>query len=67
MQIRQENLLNNKINTIKHANVSKFHEYFDKFDKKSSIKIFYFISCGNILYKYFPLSKWKSLIISERS
>ena len=42
------NVLNNKINKIKYPNVSMWHEYCNKFDGKSLIKIFYFIDCGNI-------------------
>ena len=42
------NILNNKINEMKYANVSKLHEYSNKFDGKSLIKIFYSIDCGNI-------------------
>ena len=34
MVICQINVLNNKINRIKYANVSKFHEYCKKFDGK---------------------------------
>ena len=48
MQICQMSVLNNKINDIIHANVSKLHEYCNKFDEKSLIQIFYFIDCGNI-------------------
>ena len=43
MQICQINVLNNKINSIKYATVSKLHEYCNKFDRKSLL-IIYFIS-----------------------
>ena len=50
MRICQISVLNNKINGIIYANVTMFHEYCNKFDGKSLIKIFYFtrkkiISC----------------------
>ena len=48
MQICQISVLNNKINDIIYANVSKLHGYCNKFDGKSLIKIFYFIDYGNI-------------------
>ena len=48
MQICQINGLNNRTNDIVYATVSKLHEYCNKFDGKSLIKIFYFINCGNI-------------------
>ena len=35
--------MNNKINKIQYANVSKLHEFCNKFDENSSIKIFYII------------------------
>ena len=41
MQLCQISLVNNKINNINHANVSKLHEYYNKFDGKSLIQIFY--------------------------
>ena len=41
MQICQINVLNNKINKIKYAYVSKLHKYCNMFDWKSLIKIFY--------------------------
>ena len=47
MQFCETNVLNIKINNIKYANVSKLYEYCNKIDEKSSIKIFYFIDCGN--------------------
>ena len=48
MQICQINVLNNKIDDIIYANVSKLHEYCNKFVRKSLVKIFFFIDCGNI-------------------
>ena len=42
------NVLNNKIDEIRYANVSKLHEYCNKFDRKSLMKIFYSIDCSNI-------------------
>ena len=41
MQLCQITVVNNKINNINHANVSKLHEYYNKFDGKSLIQIFY--------------------------
>ena len=49
MKIFHIKVLNNK---IKYANVSQLHVYCNKFDGKSLIKIFYFIDCGNISYKF---------------
>ena len=43
MQIYQINVLNYEMIEIQYANVSKLHEYYNKFDRKSLIKIFYFI------------------------
>ena len=40
MLICQINVLNNKIDKIIYAYVSKLHEYCNKFDGKSLIKIF---------------------------
>ena len=48
MQICPINVLNHKINDIVYGKVSKLHEYSNKFDGKSLIKVFYFIDCGNI-------------------
>ena len=52
MQICQINVLNNNMYNI-YANVSKLHDYCNKFDGKSLINIFYFINCGNISQKFF--------------
>ena len=41
MKIFHINVLNNKINDIKYANDSNLHEYYNKFDGKSLIKIFF--------------------------
>ena len=46
MQICQINVLNDKTNDIKYANVPKLHEYCNKFEEKTLITIFYFIDCG---------------------
>ena len=43
MQLYQISVVNNKINNINHANVSKLHEYYNKFDGKSLIQIFYIL------------------------
>ena len=43
MQLCQISVVNNKINNINHANVSKLHEYYNKFDGKSLIEIFYIL------------------------
>ena len=48
MHIFHINVLNNRISNIKYANVSKLHEYCNKFDGKPLIKIFYFIDYGNV-------------------
>ena len=53
MQICQISVLNNEINDIIYANVSKLHKYGNKFDRKLLIQIFYFIHCGNISQKFF--------------
>ena len=52
MQIREINVLNNKINDIKYANVSKLHEYCNNYDRKSLIKIFYIIRKLQFLHTY---------------
>ena len=41
MQLCQISVVNNKINNINHANVSKLHAYYNKLDGKSLIRIFY--------------------------
>ena len=49
MQIYQINVLNYEMIEIQYANVSKLHEYYNKFDRKSLIKIFYFIDWWGLL------------------
>ena len=44
MQLCQISVVNNKINSINHAIVSKLHEYYNKFDGKSLIQIFYVLN-----------------------
>ena len=44
MQLCQISVVNNQINNINHANVSKLHEYYNKFDGKSLIQIFYILT-----------------------
>ena len=39
-------------NSDPYANVSKLHEYCNKLNGKSLMKIFYFIDCGNTSYKF---------------
>ena len=41
MQLFQISVVNNKINNINLANVLKLHEYYNKYDGKSLIQIFY--------------------------
>ena len=58
MQICQTNVLNNKMNNMNLANMSKLHEYYNKFDK-SLIQIFHVLN-GTTLstaekYKNFSL------------
>ena len=43
MQLCQISVVNNKINNINHANVSKLHEYYNKFNGKWWIQIFYIL------------------------
>ena len=52
MQICHISVLNKKIDDIIYANVSKLHEYCNRFNGKSLIKSFYFIDCSNISQKF---------------
>ena len=41
MKLFQISVVNNKINNINRASVPKLHEYYNKFDGKSLIQMFY--------------------------
>ena len=60
MQICRTNVLSNKINSMNHANMSKLHEYYNNFDGKLLIQIFYVLKYTTlstaVKYENFPLS-----------